>query len=251
METQSVQSVARALRIARFVAGAGEAGSRLSEIALGVGLHKASASRLLQTLEQEGVVRRCVDRKFRLCDAFRREIGAPASTEHLRQVAAGGLAQIAARMGDATFLSVRSGHDALCVDRQLGDFPIQALSLHVGARRPLGVGAGSLALLAWLPEEEREIIAAREDRLTSYPHISEEIIRRAGAAARENGFTDLRDVVVPGMTGIGVPLRNGNGTVVAAISTATTNERLAGARRDAAIRLLIEVRDSIELSIGT
>lgn len=251
MEPQSVQSVSRALRIVRFVAGSGQAGRRLSQVALGVGLHKASASRLLQALEQEGVVRRCADRRFRLCETFRREIGAPASTEHLRQVAASGLARIAATLGDATFLSVRSGHDALCVDRQLGDFPIQALSLHVGARRPLGVGAGSLALLAWLSEEERADIAAQQDRLAGFPHISERIIADAGEAARENGFTELRDVVVPGMTGLGVPVRNAKGVVVAALSAATTNERLSGARRGEAVALLTEVRDVIERSIDS
>ena len=47
---------------------------------------------------------------------------------------------------------------SICSARALGDYPIKALTLDVGIRRPLGVGAGGLAILCALPEAEADEI---------------------------------------------------------------------------------------------
>jgi len=56
---------------------------------------------------------------------------------------------------------VRSGFDAVCMHRREGSFPIRTLVLEVGSRRPLGVGAGGLAILSSIEEEERAHIIER------------------------------------------------------------------------------------------
>ena len=53
-------------------------------------------------------------------------------------------------MSPSAVLSLPSGIESLCIDVEEGTYPIRANYLRVGSRRPLGVGAGSLALLAWL-----------------------------------------------------------------------------------------------------
>ena len=40
-----------------------------------------------------------------------------------------------------------SGADAVCIDRRLGSYPVKTLTVEVGTKRPLGIGAGSLAIL--------------------------------------------------------------------------------------------------------
>ena len=68
------------------------------------------------------------------------------------------LERIASETGDTVFLLIRSGNDALCIDRVEGKFPIRTIMIDIGARRPLGIGAGSLALIAFLPDAQFEVI---------------------------------------------------------------------------------------------
>src|SRR5690606_31297222 len=97
----------------------------------------------------------------------------------IAELARPALIRLARETGDTVFLSVREGLDAICLERQVGSYPIKTLTLDVGDRRPLGVGAGSLALLAFLPEAEiAEIIASNEPRLVSYPGFAPEALLR-------------------------------------------------------------------------
>jgi DNA-binding IclR family transcriptional regulator len=53
---------------------------------------------------------------------------------------------------------VRSGNDIVFVAREIGPYPIKALTGEIGVRRPLGVGAVGVILLASLSAEEAEAI---------------------------------------------------------------------------------------------
>ena len=67
----------------------------------------------------------------------------------------------------------RTGLDTLCVSRRLGGFPIQVLSIEVGARRPLGVSSAGVAILAAMPTREaRTILARNATRFSSYSKSS-------------------------------------------------------------------------------
>jgi hypothetical protein len=82
--------------------------------------------------------------------------------------------------------------------------------LPVGRQPPTArrVGAGSLALLAWMPEAERQGSAGR-DRCRSckrYPRITPKLLETRALEARERGYAVLLDVVVERMGGIAVPI---------------------------------------------
>src|SRR5262245_34911885 len=64
------------------------------------------------------------------------------------------LLRLAEQTQDTIYASVREGGAAVCVAREIGAFPIRTLSLEVGHLRPLGVGSGSLALFAFLTDDE-------------------------------------------------------------------------------------------------
>jgi DNA-binding IclR family transcriptional regulator len=58
--------------------------------------------------------------------------------------------------------------------------------IEVGARRPLGIGAGSLALIAFGPEDEFErVLASNAPRYPQYRGLTSEKIR---SMAMEEGF---------------------------------------------------------------
>ncbi|MBY6092604.1 IclR family transcriptional regulator [Maritimibacter alkaliphilus] len=238
--------VGRAIAVLRLVGSAPEPGLRLRDISEALDLHKTSTSRMLATLMNLGVVERDRNRCYRVSDDFRASFGTPLTTTRLRQAARPALGMLSERLEDVAFLSVPAGLDSLCVSRHIGTYPIQALSLNVGGRRPLGVGAGSLALLAFAPDGEREdLIEMQRDRLGNYRCTVEEIAA-AVEVARGQGFTDLPGFVVQGMTGMGIPLRDPSGVVVGALSVAAITDRLTGSRRDMAITALHDAAAMVE-----
>ena len=155
IQKDAMMSVGRAIAVLRLIGAAPEPGIRLRDISEALDLHKTSTSRMLTTLSSLGVIERDRNRCFQVSDEFRTSFGTPLTTTRLRQAARPALGMLSEILEDVAFLSVPNGLDSLCVARYIGTYPIQALSLNVGGRRPLGVGAGSLALLAWAPDDER------------------------------------------------------------------------------------------------
>src|SRR5262249_3060765 len=133
------------------------------------------------------------------------------------------LARIARQTQDTVYLVVRTGDEIVCVASREGSFPIRVLTLNVGDRRPLGIGAGSLAILATLPDDEIDrIFLANAEALSAYP-FDEVRLRDMIAVARQNGYAYNNIHVLPGlenvteMAGIGVPIHKADGAPVAAL----------------------------------
>ena len=223
-DTNSAQKVCRILRVLSTPLPL-----RLADIANASGVNKATALRLLDTLIGEGfVVRDEATKRYALGDEAIALGIAMQGRDHIRDRARPTLLRLAALTGDTMLLSTRSGIDSVCIDREFGSFPIRASYLELGMRRPLGVGAGSLALLAWLPDDEVDaVLTLIEPQLkTRYPRISRALLKTEVDHARQRGYALLLDVVVDQMGGIAVPVRGSDGKPVAAISLAALSTRI-------------------------
>jgi DNA-binding IclR family transcriptional regulator len=222
-DTSSVQKVCRILRALSVPEAL-----RLADIAAATGLNKATVLRLLESLAEEGFVERDEDSKrYRLGEHATLMGLASQGRDLLRDRARPWLMRLATLCGDTVLLSVRSGAEAVCVDREFGAYPIRANYLEVGSRRPLGVGAGSLALLAWLPEGEVEAL-----------------LRAKVAESRRQGFAMLLDVVVERMGGVAMPILGTDGRPVGALSIAALNERIVE-RLDMLVSALREAAEAL------
>ena len=136
---------------------------------------------------------------------------------------------------------MRSGLDAVCIDRLEGSYPIQARTLDVGGRRPLGCGAGGLALLLELTDDEIErVIVTNTSRLASIGHMTPDRMRAAVRKSRKAGYAVNEEDVLPGVSAIGVSIRPKNGPAYAAISIAGISARFEGARREELAALLMK-----------
>ena len=81
-------------------------------------------------------------------------------------------------IGDTGFLTRRTGHDTVCVARQLGTYPIQVLAWNVGERRPLGVTNAGIAILSGMQTESvRRILVTNRLRLARYGLSTAEILQ--------------------------------------------------------------------------
>jgi DNA-binding IclR family transcriptional regulator len=71
----------------------------------------------------------------------------------------------------------------------VGNAPIQTLTGGVGGRIPMGVGPGSVSMLATLDERAREaIISNNLPRYLAYPSFNADVVRTSVAEALRNGF---------------------------------------------------------------
>src|SRR5690606_22564443 len=78
-------------------------------------------------------------------------LGVLAARRHgLLELAMASLRRLSELTLDTSFLTVRREMRAVCLHREEGTFPVRTHALQAGAQHPLGVGAGSLAILAAL-----------------------------------------------------------------------------------------------------
>ncbi|HMB09176.1 IclR family transcriptional regulator [Saliniramus sp.] len=240
-QVSSVKTIGRAALVLRALAAGRADGSRLTDIAAATGLGKATVHRLLGALADVGFVSfDDQDKRYRLGYALF-ALGASARAFHVVDLARPGLMRLAAGTGDTVYLSVRDGDEAICVDRCTGSFPIRTLTLDVGDRRPLGIGAGALALLAFESEAEiARVIRTNADARRDYAAFDDSRLHTLITQARTQGYAFNDGNIVSAMSAIGVPVIDEAGRVLAALSIAAIRERFADRRLTELVALLQE-----------
>lgn len=205
---------------------------RVGEIVVTSGLAEATCFRMLRRLEMEGMVDRDPHTKKYFLGPLLHEFGLLARPRYrLAELCDAPLHRLADFTQDTVYLSERSGLEAVCANRALGDFPIKSLSLDIGVRRPLGVGAGGLAILCSLPPSDaRAVVEANAHRYEKFATFTADFLHGAIAEGRARGYCFLDGAVTPGTASIGVAFPAQN--PVAAISVAAIAGRLLPERRD-------------------
>lgn len=247
-----VGAVSRLFAVLRCLGECDEGGERVTQLAQRVGLSQPTTHRLLRSLMDEGMVEQdLLSKRYRLSIEFFALAAKAGNTGNLRDLVRPSLLRLSASLGDSLFLLARSGFDAICLDRSEGPYPIRTFTGDIGGRVALGVGQGSLAILAFLPEDEREtVIAYNLPRLKDF-HLYDEVflrsevenVRRLGYAARNTG-------ALPGMAGLAVPILDRNGRAVAALSVATISDRLGPDRLTTVVELLKREATAISARIN-
>ncbi|APW39107.1 IclR family transcriptional regulator [Rhodoferax koreense] len=215
-------------------------GGRVTQLARTVGLTQATTHRLLQSLMAEGMVEQDERSKlYRLSIDFFALAAKAGNAGDLRSLCRPVLLRLCASLGDSIFLLVRSGFDAVCLDRSEGPFPIRSFTGDVGGRIALGVGQGSLAILAFLPEAEREeVIRFNLSRVREYGVYDEVYLRTEIERVRQAGYAARNTGLLEGMAGVAVPICDREGRAVAALSVGTIADRLNPDRLPTVVELL-------------
>lgn len=228
------QSLNRAIGLLRLVAAQTGRGIRLVEATQRSGLAKPTVHRLLRALERQGLVTYDEESGLYHLGAEAFVLGTLAAERYgIHRAALPFLARLAQMSEDTSFLSVRRDLHSVCLHREEGPFPIRTHALQAGDRHPLGIGAGSLAMLAALPDDEIEaVIAANAAQLKSrYPGYCPGVIRADIALARKEGFAFNPGRLTAGSCGVGVTVLNPRGQCEGALSIAAIDSRLDETRR--------------------
>lgn len=228
------QSVDRALGLLSLVSYFGDQGGTLSDIVEQSGLNKPTARRLLLALIRSGLLEQDpLTRRYYLGqEAY--VLGTLATRRYgLLQISRDSLNFLSAKTQDTSFLSIQRDNYAVCLHREEGTYPIRTHALQAGYRHPLGVGAGSLAILAVMADDEIEtILAANEPELVAeFPDLAPPQIRADIAAARESGFALNPGRILANSWGIGLAIRYPDGRPAGALSIAAIDSRMQPARQ--------------------
>lgn len=244
---ESVSSLRRALGLLRILAAGDGGGMRLKDIAEAAGCGQPTAHRALRDLMAEGFVEQeAGGKRYRLALDFFVLAARAGQASGLRELVRPALLRLSATLSDTIFLLVRNGYDAVCLDRIEGPFPIRSFTGDIGGKVPLGIGQGSLAMLAHLPDDEREaVIRFNMPRLLDRGFLDEAGLRSAIAMARAQGWVNLNTGLISGMAGVAVPVFDAQGRVVAALSVGTLAERLGDDRLPNVVAILRSEAESL------
>jgi DNA-binding IclR family transcriptional regulator len=250
------QSISRPTAILEALATASSDGLRMTDVMHATGLGKATVHRLLAGLAANRLVDQdAATGRFFLGARILSWAVTAGDRFGLARLAEPAMARLAQTTLDTIYLTARSGDEAVCLNRREGLHPIKTLTLNVGDRRPLGVSAGGLALLAFLPDSEVErILLLQAETRTQLP-FDQVTLRKLISTTREAGFAyyDAPVVhgheVVTGMAAIAVPIQRPDRHAIASLSVAAITARLQPSRRNAIVAQLQTEAQQIEAAL--
>jgi len=232
------QSIGRAVQVLRAVAANGRRGCRLEEIVSRTMLPKTTCVRVLNRLAAEQMIRKQeASGKFYL-GALLDELGMLARPDlRLSDTLDPVLERLADVTQDTVYLSEKRGLDAVCTAVKMGSYPIKVLPLDTGVRRPLGVAAGGMALLAALkPHEAHQIIVSIGARYEGHGGITQAQVEQRLEQARLCGFAVAPSFGAPGAISLSVPLPNSFG--IASVTVTALKSRMEQDRQHEIVRFI-------------
>lgn len=237
------QSLARSIQLLRLVAGNSRDGLRLVDATRQSGLTRSTAHRLMQALEHEGLIEQDpeTERYYLGVEAY--VLGLAAEERFgLVEASLPSVVKLAELSGDTCLLQIRRGDDSVCVARDEGSFPVRTHTAHPGDRHPLGIGAGGLAMLSTLPDDEiQRVVGRRTSTLQDRYRISPDLIYQAVEETRRQGYALNPGRVFPESWAVGVPLIDRRGRCRASLALAGIRPRIESPRAENLARMLTEI----------
>lgn len=230
----------KASGVLRLLATGGRRGMALTDIARATGLPNSTIHRLLNQLIAERLAMQIESTRLYAIGPLAYELGLAAAQQFdVRSLVRPILERLANEARETVYLIVRSGDEAVCIDLVEGPTTVRVVTLQIGSRRPLGLGAGGLAMLAALPRDEQERVLERVGpKIEAQWGFPVSLLMESLGTARTQGCALIRNRVNPGVTAIGSPFVDSLGQVLGAVTIAATNARMEAARLDTLQRLL-------------
>lgn len=247
------QSVDRALTLLSLVGRSTERGMSLNEIVEKGGFNKATTRRLLLALMRARFIEQDeVERRYYLGEEAY-VIGSFATPRFgILEVSMESLIRISRQTGDSCFVSIRRHGHSICLHREDGSFPIRTHVLQKGFEHPLGIGAGSLSMLATLDDAEIEQVLADNavELARDFAAVPVADIRAAVALTRAKGYAVNPGMIYSSSWGIGVALTYPDGRLAGALSIAAIDSRVQEPRQRELATILREEATRIEAKLA-
>jgi IclR family acetate operon transcriptional repressor len=245
-----IQSVARAVGVLQALADSeGELG--VTELGRRLGVHKATASRLVATLAEHRLVERNpITDKYRLGFGLIHLAGSAMAGLDLAREARPVLEDLAERTQETVNLAVLDGDAVLNVDQITSPRTVASRSW-VGRRTPWHCTSNGKVLVAWLPEPDREILlAAPLEQRTERSITDPQRMRSQLAEITTRGYAQTVEELEQGLNAVAAPVRRADGQVAGAVSVAGPAFRMRPGELPRIARLAMDAAAAISRRMG-
>lgn len=252
----ATQTVDRAIRVLKVLAGSGHVGRKkeygVTEIALHLGLPKATVYRLLCALAEHRFVDKNPEtQKYRLGWGIF-EIGnrVPSANE-LQEAARPQMINLCSAVRETINLAVRQGADAIIIDKVDPD-QLLRLGLEVGRREPLHATALGKVLLSECDKSTLKAIypgpelpRLTDNTLPTVNDLADELTR-----VRSAGYATDNEEFCQNVCCVAAPIRNFTGRIIAAMSVSGPAHRLDARRVQEVLPALLTATREISRVLG-
>jgi DNA-binding IclR family transcriptional regulator len=240
--TKTTQSVDRAAMLLKAIAGARQPPT-VAELAQVCGLNRSTAWRLLSTLERHGLVERDpVSQRYGVGWGL---VGVTADHMPLVRRARPVLERLAGETEETVSLAIAKRLELVYVD-QVEAPQIMAVNWN-GKPVPLHATSAGKAFLAFLPEEERDLLLAHKlQRYTPATVVDRRTLDHQLEAVRRDGYCVCAGELEEALVGVSAAVRNQHGRPIAVVSVWGSEHRMPQASRPEVGRRTVQAASDIE-----
>jgi DNA-binding IclR family transcriptional regulator len=243
------QSVQKAVTLLRATAASTD-GSSVSALARAAGLPRATALRLIQTMEQEGFLLRVpqTDRVL-LGPEFVRLARRVDMGTLVREVARSRLAELSKAVGETVTLSVVAPDGGLDLVDQVDGPQLLVPRSWVGQEFPLHASSSGKILLSTYDEESLDrALHGPLPAVTPHTITTRRALRRELEQVRARGYATTVDELEAGLAGVSVGIF-GDSRLLGVLNVSGLSQRLDEAARRRTADYLRDVVDDIEAAL--
>jgi IclR family acetate operon transcriptional repressor len=246
-----IQSVQRAaILLKAFATGPAELG--VNELSRTVGLHKSTVSRMLATLEREGLVERVpTSEKYQLGFEIVRLAGQVPHFGDLRAAASPYLKDLAEWTRETVNLGILDENAVVYVEQLSGQHLVRHTNW-VGQRTPLHCTASGKAVLAFQPPTAIEAMLSEPlPQFTNRTITAPDKLYDELATVRRLGYAVTISELEEGLNAVAAPITDASRTVVAAVSVSGPAYRLSAERLSELAVLTVATAGKIAARLGS
>jgi DNA-binding IclR family transcriptional regulator len=224
----------------------------ISEIAQVVDLHKATAHRIVATLVNYGYIERTADKqKYRLGLELASLGFKVIRRMDLRREALQYMKQLVRKWDETCDLSIFDQGRVFYIEVLRGTHALN-IAAAVGQRLPAHCTASGKLFLAYLPPAELDAILKQPmESFTDRTITSPDILLRQLEIIRRQGYAEDDEEMEPGVWAVAAPIRNRQGSVIAAMSIPSPISRVTPERISEIAKSLTETTAEISRRMGS
>jgi IclR family KDG regulon transcriptional repressor len=251
MLSQRIESVAKALTILNlFTVKKQEWG--VTEIARELDMQKSTVYRLLTTMQEFGFVRKSEDGVSYRLGLTLFELGSVVSNSFdIRDIAVAYMHKLSEQCGESVHLGIFSDNEVMSIEGVESQSPLKS-TIIVGKRAPLYCTSIGKALLAFLPEGERDKIVGniRFEKYTGQTIVDSKALGEELELTRRRGYAIDNEEHDLGITCVAAPIFDSRGTIAASLSISGPSVRLTPEQLPKYIELVLATVNDISKDLG-
>jgi DNA-binding IclR family transcriptional regulator len=240
---RATEAVDRVAAVFDVLADSAE-GLTVTEVGTALGVHKATASRLLATLGRHGLVDRTRDRRYRIGIGIVRYAASALVELGAVSRARPELESLSRKTRETVSLGVLDGSDVLYIDQVTGHERV-LFADWAGRRSPAHCSSSGKVLLAYMDGDELEaFLASALSPRTERTIVDPDSLRRRFDEIRRRGYERSIGELEDGLSTAAAPVWS-RGKAVAAVSVGGPSFRLPARELPRLGRLVIETSTAI------